>query len=632
MARATTFTASAEATSWKEATIRTPLYGGTGDDLLFGGADDDNLDGDEGFDKLYGEGGNDVLRSGNNDGPDELHGGDGDDHLFLDRESSATAVVLNITLAGNQSTGDGTIVSGIERLTFEGGLGNDLITSGGLEDNLKGGEGDDILHGGEGKDDLDGGAGTNQLFGDGGDDKLNSNSAGIVHDHLDGGTGNDLANIKRTEMTVALTINVSDPTVLQTLVDGTTMINVERLDVRSGSGADHLTGGNFREYFKSGAGNDQLFGGGGIDQLQGGADDDWLDGGEGADTLIGDSGNDTMVGGTGDDVYSVDSVSDIVSEAAGVGSGNDTVFTLVNTTLSVNVKSLIMVSNGNQNGTGSADNNWIYGNAFNNIIDGGLGNDLMVGGAGDDIYVVDIGYDATGELAGGGIDQVYSSTPYAISANVEVLFLTGTANLGIGNDGSNWVYGNAAANTLQGLGGNDTLWSYDGNDVLDGGANADEMHGGAGNDTYFVDSASDLVFEAVNEGSDSVYATTSYGLSANVDNLIAGTLSAVGLSGNNLSNYLIGNAGNDTLDGYGAADWMQGGAGLDTFVLRKGGTNGDVIADFNGNGLAAGDQLLLIGFGANAIHHEPRKRQLVDSKQSWKRVFLNVQRGELGRE
>ena len=45
---------------------------------------------------------------------------------------------------------------------------------------------------------------------------------------------------------------------------------------------------------------------------------------------------------------------------------------------------------------------------------------------------------------------------------------------------------------------------------------------------------------------------------------------------------------------------MQGGGGNDTFVLRKGQTHGEVIADFAGNGGAAGDQLLLIGWGAGA--------------------------------
>ena len=46
------------------------------------------------------------------------------------------------------------------------------------------------------------------------------------------------------------------------------------------------------------------------------------------------------------------------------------------------------------------------------------------------------------------------------------------------------------------------------------------MDGGLGNDTYFVDNTSDAVFENANEGNDTVYATTHYGLAAHVETLV----------------------------------------------------------------------------------------------------------------
>ena len=46
------------------------------------------------------------------------------------------------------------------------------------------------------------------------------------------------------------------------------------------------------------------------------------------------------------------------------------------------------------------------------------------------------------------------------------------------------------------------------------------MVGGAGNDSYFVDNIGDAVFENADEGVDTVYSTTDFRLSANVEDLI----------------------------------------------------------------------------------------------------------------
>ena len=40
------------------------------------------------------------------------------------------------------------------------------------------------------------------------------------------------------------------------------------------------------------------------------------------------------------------------------------------------------------------------------------------------------------------------------------------------------------------------------------------MIGGAGNDVYFVDNASDVVFENPGEGTDAVFSTAHFGLAA----------------------------------------------------------------------------------------------------------------------
>ena len=46
------------------------------------------------------------------------------------------------------------------------------------------------------------------------------------------------------------------------------------------------------------------------------------------------------------------------------------------------------------------------------------------------------------------------------------------------------------------------------------------MFGGAGNDIYFVDNAGDAVFENASEGTDAVFSTAHFGLTANVETLV----------------------------------------------------------------------------------------------------------------
>src|SRR5262245_7752893 len=100
------------------------------------------------------------------------------------------------------------------------------------------------------------------------------------------------------------------------------------------------------------------------------------------------------------------------------------------------------------------------------------------------------------------------------------------------------------------------------------------MIGGAGNDTYFVDNAGDRVFEKPGEGTDAVFSTISYALSANVEALVLQGTGNLGGTGNPLANSIFGNSGDNTLDGGTGADVLTGNAGNDTFVFQKGQGNG----------------------------------------------------------
>jgi Ca2+-binding RTX toxin-like protein len=208
----------------------------------------------------------------------------------------------------------------------------------------------------------------------------------------------------------------------------------------------------------------------------------------------------------------------------------------------------------------------------------------MAGSAGNDTYFVDDTSDACFELANEGSDAVFAFCHYGLAADVETLVLQGSGDFqGYGNNQANTLYGNAGNNLLNGAGG------------------ADVTLGGAGNDTYFVDNTGDVVFENTNEGTDAVFASVDYTLTANVEALVlqgAGNLSG---TGNALANSIFGNSGDSTLNGGAGADTLTGNAGNDTFVFVIGQANGDaVVVDFAGNGAAAGDSLHFIGYGAGA--------------------------------
>ncbi len=305
------------------------------------------------------------------------------------------------------------------------------------------------------------------------------------------------------------------------------------------------------------------------------------------------TGNDTMIGGDGNDTYIIDSTLDIVTEAA--GGGIDSIVSSVSYALTDNVENLTLDFGGaDSNATGNALNNRITGDSGDNILDGGIGNDTMIGADGNDTYIIDSTLDVIIENGSfSATDTVKSSVNHTLTANVENLILTGTANLkGAGNSENNTITGNS------------------GNNILSGGAGSDALDGGDGIDyaSYYSSTiaiVADLTNAANNAGD--AAGDTFVGIeylqgSLTASNFLTGDSNHNQLYGYNGNDTLIGGAGNDYLSAGAANDSLDGSEGNDKLDGGAGNDNllgGDGIDHLDGG---AGNDTLSGGAGNDVLH------------------------------
>jgi Ca2+-binding RTX toxin-like protein len=574
----------------------------TGNELanrLEAGSGNDVINGLAGADSLIGGAGDDSLDGGTD--ADEMAGGAGNDTYVVDDlgdlvvETSAVGIDLVRTALATYVLNDW-----VENLVYTGssawsGTGNNLSNS---------------LQGGAGNDTLDGQAGADRLFGGAGDDYLDG---GAGNDQMTGGTGNDVYIVDSASDVLVEAASGGTDTVRVSAASYTLSAYVDNLEF-TGTGAfkgvgsadaNRMTGGTGADVLDGAAGNDSLYGGEGADSLVGGIGNDLLDGEVGADR---------MSGGVGNDTYYVDDAGDVVTEL--VSAGTDTVFTtLLSYALTAHVDNLTFNGSEDFTGTGNTLANTLIGGAGNDALsgldgndwlDGGAGSDSMTGGAGNDTYIVDSAGDDVVETSAVGTDTVRTSLErYTLTAWVEALVYTGSspwtgigntlANSIVGGAGADEIYGDAGNDTLNGGGGENQLYGEAGDDrliggavsdTLDGGTGNDQMTGGAGNDTYIVDSAKDVITEAVTGGVDLVrVSASSYTLSAYVDNLeYVGTGAFKGI-GSADANRMTGGAGADVLDGAAGNDRLYGGLGNDSLV---GGIGNDLLDGEGGADTMAG--------------------------------------------
>lgn len=262
-------------------------------------------------------------------------------------------------------------------------------------------------------------------------------------------------------------------------------------------------------------------------------------------------------------------------------------------------------------------NDTISGGDGYSYLDGGAGDDLFIGGPRSDVYIVDSVNDViiselpASELPAPEIDEIQSSAPYTLPAEIEYLTLTGTFGAsGIGNNLDNVIRGNPSNNTLNGLAGNDnlsgssgndTIYGGNGNDYLTGGDGIDQLIGESGNDRYDVDNVQDVIRELPSQGTDSVISGVTYTLpeGGSVENLYLRETTPINGTGNSLNNIITGNVNNNILNGGGGFDTLNGQGGQDILTDSSG---GNIFGfQFGQSSIAASDHITNFTIGSDKL-------------------------------
>ncbi|MGO4573062.1 calcium-binding protein [Microvirga sp. 2TAF3] len=188
----------------------------------------------------------------------------------------------------------------------------------------------------------------------------------------------------------------------------------------------------------------------------------------------------------------------------------------------------------------------------------------------DDGQVLETEYDETGSFTWSQYGDVFDASGQVTSTTIT--YDDGTVKF------YNWataskISGTAGNDVLTGTHGVDALFGGEGNDTLISGAETVRLEGGKGNDVYYVHSTSDIVVERSGGGHDTVISSENYILGRNVEDLVL-TDNAIYGTGQELNNWVVGNARDNVLTGGGGNDRLIGMEGNDLLI---GGTGNDVL-------------------------------------------------------
>jgi Ca2+-binding RTX toxin-like protein len=514
-----------------------------------------------------------VLDGGK--GADTLIGSAGNDVFIVDDAGDLIQDALGGTADRVNSFVDYTLGAGIERLWLQSGLKG---SGNGLANFITGSAGNDTLDGG-----VD--AANDTLTGGLGDDTYIIRTLGdVINEGAGEGTDTAIVAVSGWINTINVEIAQVDDSLANATLTGYASASNTLIASTLGS---TLIGGNIGDVLQGNDGNDVIYGAAasattGNDNLSGGKGDDYLYAGMGADVIDGGEGIDTAA-------YWNSAAAVTVNLKTNVNTGGEAQGDKLS-----NIE-VVQGTAFNDSLTGDDGDNTLIGFEGNDVIIGGAGKDLLIGGNGNDSYAVKDTDDVVTELAGEGIDIVYTDlSSYTLGANIENLSLSVTAT-GVGNDLANAIVGSQ------------------GDDILDGGADAagDSLIGGAGDDTFLLRSFGDAVTETAGNGNDTIeihfggsaYAVANYveivkiaaGVAAGA---VTGNAQGVTIFGNEFANTITGGAGADVIVGGAGADQLNGGLGVDyvsyaTAVQQAGGGYDGVTVSFNNASLntfdAAGD-------------------------------------------
>ncbi len=548
---------------------------------------------------INGTTGSDVLEGGNDALVDTLAGGLGNDTYIIRNTVAVTAaqtdVITEVANAGNDTA---LVVASAQRTAYalDAGVSIENVVASDVSSTLRldltGNELAQNIAGNNGVNILTGGGGADTLTGFGGNDTYAVSTNTTVVNEADLG-GNDTVNIVQD-------FAAAGAAVTYTLTGAVETINI----ATTGAGAATQ----------------------GINVI-GGVTSQAINGNDAANLLNGGGGADTLTGGLGDDTYIVDSLDDVVVEAAGANTGTDTVSVTGSYQLNAaNIEVLAATglalpsaaNAGTPQGDGTLDlgglntttnaggattfltgdtatSQAIYGNAGNNILNGRQGTgaggvvDTLIGGSGDDIYRVYDQADVVIEDTAGGNDTIYTSANYSLATNS-----TNAAGVTIGNTNGaafvtgtamqieNLIVADATSTTAINLTGNSfgqiIVGNYGANVITSGGVGAgqiDQLAGLRGNDVYNVSSRQTTVNENAGEGTDTVNVDltgtndTFFSLipQAEVEFLNATGTGRIDLQGSSFAQVITGNGASNSINGFGGADTMVGGAGGDNYVV-----------------------------------------------------------------
>jgi Ca2+-binding RTX toxin-like protein len=518
-----------------------------------------------------------------------VNGTAGNDNIQVSGTGSSVTVAglpATVTIAGAESAND--------RLTIEGGAGNDVITAAGLaagvigltidggagNDTITGSAGADTLIGGDGNDTVIGGRGNDVAFlgngndtfiwnpGDGSDivegqagtDTLVFNGAN-VNENIDISANGQRVRLFRDVGNVTMDLNGIEHIQLNTL-GGSDNINVQDL---SGTGVTQVaidlgavpgkTGGDGAPdtvTVNGTAGDDHISvssSGGGI-AVRGLAAEVTIANADAGDSLV-------VNGGAGNDII----------DASGLRAGQISNLTI----------------------NGGDGNDTITGSAGNDTVIGGRGNDVANLGAGNDTFVWNPG-DGSDTVEGqAGIDTLQFNGA-SVNENIDISANGGRAKLfrDVGNvtmDLNSVEHINVAA-----LGGADTITV---NDLAGTGVSQVALDLGSAADPNTPDT---VVINATN-GDDVINVADNNGVVT-----ISGLAETVTISDFNANDRIVinGLGGNDVISATGLGSAMQ--------LVANGGDGDDVLLGGNGietlNG-EAGDDILIGGGAQNVLNGGP---------------------------